>query len=203
VAIKGTKSRQAGSARAAKKTVASHSWTPSRVIAHNVEAARKRLGWTQLGTVEQFARYGLTSWGRTGYAMAVVAVSRGARTREFGADELLIFAQALGTTVAMLFMPPFDVTVAVSGGGPTLDINAIRKLAYPTEPPPLRNKREAELEAQKQKDIFNFLFQKMGIEPGILARILSPGEITESADEVAAVIEHTLRRGKSTRKKDR
>src|SRR5215469_12313983 len=117
--VHGNKSRRAGGA--ARKASALGSWTPSRVIAHNIEEFRQRREWSQLWTVKQFARHGLTSWGRTGYAMAVTAVSRGRREREFTAAELLVFAQVFDVAIWTLFIPPPGVMVAVPGG-PRLDV---------------------------------------------------------------------------------
>jgi hypothetical protein len=194
-----SKSRQAGSTKA--KITAPRSWTPNRVVAHNLELARKRKHWTQSETVEQLRRFGL-AWSRSNYAMSVPTAARGGRAREFNADELVAFAQVFDTTVAMLFMPPYEVSVAVPGGTQTLDINDMRKLAWPTDPPPPRNQREARLAAQVQKDIFNFLFQKLGYQPGKPPRPdPSAEQVSEMGEELAEMVEHTLKRAATTRRK--
>jgi hypothetical protein len=176
MAVKATKPGQAASTVRAKKTAGLRSLTANQVIAHNVEAARQRKHWTQLKTVKQLRRFGIR-WGRTAYAMAVSASAKGGHVREFSADEILAFAQCFGIAIWRLFIPPPDTMVTLPGGGPTLDLNAMRHFAYRiTELPAPKTRQEAELQKEVQKEVqrntVDYLLQQLDIDPASI-RVIS------------------------------
>jgi hypothetical protein len=173
------------------------------VVAINVEEARRHKVWSQSQTVQQLARFGL-KWSRANYAMAIATTAKGTRIREFSADELIAFAQTFQVAVWTLFIPPPDATVALPGGGTTLDYDAMRHYAFAaTESPPLRTRREVELQEEVNRNTVDYLLQKLGIDPAALKSAATPSaaQIPEMAEDLAAGIERTIKRHGAKRRK--
>ena len=113
--------------------------------------------------------------GRTNWAMAVSNAAKGGRAKEFTADELIAFAQALQVAILALFIPPPDTTVALPGGGPTLDLSAIRRIAYErTELPPPKSKEEARLQDRCSGIPSPFFLRNWASSPGSLREASVP-----------------------------
>jgi hypothetical protein len=186
------------------KTIERRSLTANQVVAANIEAARKRKRWTQFWMVKELSKFGVR-WSRENYAMSIPTSAKGTRIREFNADEILAFAQALDIAIWTLFIPPLDTTVRLPGGGPTLDLQAMRHFAYEaTERPAPKTQREAELQKEVDQNLMDYIFEKLGIKPGKPAQYIpSAAQISEMAEEAGQVIERTRKRGQPIRKKDR
>jgi hypothetical protein len=101
--------------------------TPNMVVAMNIEAARKRKGWSQQWTCQQLAPLGL-QWTRSNYAVAINTSAKGSRVRRFGADEVVAFARLFDCTISSLFLPPPGTRVVLPGGGPVLGAETMRRM---------------------------------------------------------------------------
>ena len=101
--------------------------TPNQVVATNLEAARKRKGWSQLWACNQLSRLGL-HWTRSNWAVAISTTAKGTRIRQFSADEITAFALLFDCPISNLFIPPPGSTVMLVGG-PSLSAHAMRSVS--------------------------------------------------------------------------
>jgi hypothetical protein len=102
-----------------------------------------------------------------------------------------------------LLIPPLDTSVRLADGGPTLGLQEMRHYTYEaTELPAPKTQEEADLQAEVQRKTVDYFLEKLSLVADKPARVLSAAEISESAEEYAALVERTLKRGRSTRKKD-
>ncbi len=94
----------------------------NRVVAYNLERARKARGLSQEEARELLKVEGI-DWSKATYSAAERSWD-GKRVRQFEADELVAFARAFEVPVIFFFLPPRpadrDEVTAVSVGGPDI-----------------------------------------------------------------------------------
>lgn len=95
-------------------------WGHNQLIAHNLATRRRQLGLSQGEAAEQFTRLSANKrWTKTSIAQAEGSVTSTARIRRFTAGDLIVFAQALDTTVTYFLTPPQDPAIACDSNGIT------------------------------------------------------------------------------------
>ena len=80
-------------------------YSPNQIVARNVARARAMRGWTQDQAAAELAPYLGTTWSTASFS-AVERSSRGARVKQFSADELVALARGFGVPLGWFFLPP-------------------------------------------------------------------------------------------------
>jgi hypothetical protein len=89
--------------------VARRRLTANQVVALNLRTARGNL--TQGQAAQQLRPYLGKLWSKASFSVAEQSANKGARVREFDANEVLAFSLAFGKTIAFFYEPPDDVDV--------------------------------------------------------------------------------------------
>jgi transcriptional regulator with XRE-family HTH domain len=84
--------------------------TPNQVVAHNLRAAREKLGLTQEQAADLLEPHLGERWSVAVFSAAERSVA-GKRIREFDADTIHAFARTFGLPVGFFFLPPDADTV--------------------------------------------------------------------------------------------
>jgi hypothetical protein len=80
--------------------------TPNQVVAYNLLKARELRGWTQTQAAVRLAPHIGVEWSKASYSSAERSFERSERIRDFGADEIVAFAEAFALPIAWFFLPP-------------------------------------------------------------------------------------------------
>lgn len=79
--------------------------SPNRVVAYNLNRARRRRGWTQDQAAEQLERHLGVRWSKALFSAAERSAAA-ERVRPFDADELVAMSRSFGLPIAWFFLPP-------------------------------------------------------------------------------------------------
>ena len=111
---------------------------PNLLVSWNLRKARELKGWTQAQATEHLDRHGLT-WSVASLSDAERAWTPEGRTREFTANELVVFCLAYDLPLAWWFLPPppddrGDMTVGLDRVEGPLDDATLVKLSLGSSP---------------------------------------------------------------------
>lgn len=101
--------------------------TANQVVAYNLRRAREERGATQEETAQRLEQYLGKRWSKASFSVAERSAEKGARKREFDANELLAFTQIFEKPIGYFFELPPEIRQVTCGEPADVSRTASRK----------------------------------------------------------------------------